>query len=115
MVKPLLTDRPIKMTVSIPESVHHKVHLLLLDPVRARTKYGKMSGLVARLLKEWLDEQSKEYQDGIGGTTSGPENESVERGGSPSGRVLHSSIRPSSGSPDSSAEREENEETFDLA
>jgi len=114
MVKPLLKDRPMKMTVSIPESVHHAIHLLLLDPVRGRAKYGKVSGLVTQLLTEWLNEQRKEYRDGIERTVSGSENEGIEGRGSPERRVFHGSIRPAPDSPNSGAEREEDEDAFEF-
>jgi len=93
MVKPLHTDRPKKVTVSLPESLHQQVHLLLLDPLHARTRYGTLSGLMTTLLRDWIDKQRKENTDGRSSATSGSEGESPTGGGRSLGRVLDGSER----------------------
>ena len=110
MVKPLLTDRPRKVTLSLPTSVFNQVHLLLLDPLRARTRYGELSGLVTSLLYKWLEDQRKEASDdGISGKITGSERESLERGGGTIGRVQDSDDRPETESPNSGSENSKNE------
>lgn len=44
------------LNVRIPVSVMHRVKAKLRDPVYDRTRYGAMSGLVTRLLMNWLEE-----------------------------------------------------------
>ena len=113
MVKPLLTDRPTKVTVSIPESVFNQVHLVLLDPLRARTKYGTMSRLVTTLFREWLDEKRKDASDdGISATVTGLESESLEGGRRTIGRVRDGTDSPETDSPNRSAESGKGEDSL---
>jgi len=113
MAKPLLTDRPKKVTVSIPESVFSKVHLLVLDPLRARTRYGTLSGLITSLLRKWLEEQRKEASDdGISGKITGSEGEGLEGGGSIIGRVRDGTDSAETETPDRSAESGKDEEAL---
>ena len=115
MVKPLLTDRPKKVTVSIPESVFNQVHLLLLDPTRARTRYGTMSGLVTALFREWLDGKRKEASDdGISTTVTGLENESPEGGRRTIGRVRDGTDSPETEPPDRSSESGKDKEALEF-
>ena len=95
MPKALFTDRPKKITISLPMSLYTQIHLLVLDPMRGRSRYGKMSGLIVQLLREWLEEQRKEPEDGSGGTVSERSGEDQEGRGSQFGRVLSSPSSPS--------------------
>ncbi len=56
MARPKKTDRPRKITVSVPASVMAKVELKLLDPLRGRARYGALSGLMTDLLRGWIEE-----------------------------------------------------------
>ena len=115
MAKPHLVDRPKKVKVSIPESVFNQVHLLLLDPLRARTRYGSMSKLMTNLMRTWLDDQRKEKPDGLGSTAAGPEIEGLEEGRSLGGRVQHGDDGPPTDPADRSAEGGKGEEALDIA
>jgi len=113
MSRPLLTDRPKKVTLSLPTSVFNQVHLLLLDPLRARTKYGELSGLVTSLLYKWLEDQRKEASDvGTSGKITGSEREGLERGGRTIGRVQDGADRPETESPNSGSESSKDEEAL---
>ncbi|HSW65379.1 MAG TPA: hypothetical protein VLH56_19030 [Dissulfurispiraceae bacterium] len=48
----------VALTVYIPISISAQVDLLLVDPMRKRTAYGKKSALVTMLLRRWVAEQS---------------------------------------------------------
>ena len=56
MARPKKTDRPVKITVSVPESVMTRVQLKLFDPLRGRARYGALSGLMTDLLRDWVEE-----------------------------------------------------------
>lgn len=43
--------------IRIREDIMATVDLLLLDPMRAKVKYGKRSDLIEDLLRQWIDEQ----------------------------------------------------------
>jgi hypothetical protein len=45
------------ITARLPEQLFVDVKLLLADPVTGRVRYGAMSKLVERLLREWVDQQ----------------------------------------------------------
>jgi len=115
MTRPLLTDRPKKVTLSLPTSVFNQVHLLLLDPLRARTRYGKLSGLVTSLLYKWLEDQRKEASDdGSLRKITGPESEGSEERGRVIGRVRNGTDGTEAESPDSSSENNKDEETLEF-
>lgn len=52
------------ITIRIPQPLFIEVKTLLLDPKSGRTKYGAMSSLVERLLREWLRDV-RDGQDNI--------------------------------------------------
>ena len=52
-------DPPRHINVGIPESLFTKVKILLLDPKTGRVKYRAMSGLMTRLLSEWVEERTR--------------------------------------------------------
>ena len=56
----VLLDQPIYKRISIPKSIVKDVEHILHDPLRGTVKYGAFGKLVARLLKQWVDEQKKE-------------------------------------------------------
>lgn len=114
-MKPYLIDRPKKVTVSIPTSLHRKIHLLLLDPVRARTGYGNMSNLMTMLLNEWLKEQVEEFSDGSSNATSRLEGEGTEGRGITIGRIRDGDNSNQTDPPDSSPEEgSEGEKALDF-
>ncbi len=116
MPKKHFTDRPVKFQASIPESLHNQIHLLLLDPLRARTRYGAFSKLITKLLYDWLREQRKEISDGSTGTTSGASNESPPGGGGEPGSIRDDNLLPSSEQTSRSDEwKEEVDESFDAS
>jgi metal-responsive CopG/Arc/MetJ family transcriptional regulator len=55
-----LTDPPKRTTINLPESLLARVELHLFDPVRVRRKYGGLSNLIARLLREELERVAEE-------------------------------------------------------
>ena len=115
MVKPFLTDRPKKVTITLPESVFNQVHLLLLDPVRARTKYGALSSLATSLFRNWLEKQRKEASDDrIPGAIAGSERESPSGRGRSIGRVSDGVDGLATKTPNRSA-NEEDEEALNIA
>lgn len=54
----LKADRPSEWKLSLPSSITAPVELILSDPLTGRPKHGARARLVAKLLKEWLEEQS---------------------------------------------------------
>lgn len=52
-------DRPAKVTINLPQSLYNQLVILFLDPMTKRAKYGALSNLATRLLKEWLDDQQR--------------------------------------------------------
>lgn len=54
--KPANKEKGAPLALRIPESLLIEVKTLLLDPKTGRVKYGAMSSLVERLLREWIRE-----------------------------------------------------------
>ena len=57
-------EPPVKIGIVLPAPLARQIKLILLDPAKGRTQYGKLSGLIQRLLKEWLAEQRKAVKQG---------------------------------------------------
>jgi len=57
------------IAVRVDTEVLDKIRILLKDPVRGKTRYGGMSGLVNRLLLNWVIKQL-EKQGKQGGESS---------------------------------------------
>lgn len=55
----LHVDRPVDWKISIPTSVTAPVSLLLSDPLTGVPRHGARSKLITRLLREWVEEQTK--------------------------------------------------------
>lgn len=55
MPRPLKTDRPIKVTISLPESLYTRLMLHLMSDVEGRVPHGAVSGFFERLAREALD------------------------------------------------------------
>ena len=51
-----------RKTIHIDENLAARVDLLLLEPSRARPKFGAWSKLCERLLREWVNEQVIQHQ-----------------------------------------------------
>lgn len=45
------------MNVWVPKPILTQVRVLLLDPLTAKVGYRALSGLITKLLTEWLEEQ----------------------------------------------------------
>ncbi len=54
------SDRPIKLTISLPETVLGEIQLSLYSSVSQRIPYGAISELFTQLAREWLLERKKE-------------------------------------------------------
>lgn len=57
------TDPPVRVEITVPQTVIAKLDLLLSDPLTARTKYGARSRLITRLIREWLLTKQKETKE----------------------------------------------------
>lgn len=55
-------DKPIVVSVSLPASLVAKLRIILYDPIRKRTRYGALSGLVASLLEEWVKSKAGKHE-----------------------------------------------------
>ena len=55
-----LADPPVRKELSLPSSLVAQLELRMYDPSTMRVKYGGFSGLVERLLREFL---AKEQQN----------------------------------------------------
>jgi hypothetical protein len=70
--KPARLDRPIKVTINIPESVYSRFQLALWSELEGRVPYGKLSEVVSDLIVRWLDGESLDLRPfGIYGTVFG--------------------------------------------
>lgn len=47
----------IATTVRLPESVYYEARALLTDPRTGELRYDSWAPLIARLLREWVDQQ----------------------------------------------------------
>lgn len=57
-------DRPVEVSVNLPETLIAKVSLLLFDPIRGTRKHGALSALITGLLKDWVSRQGgKDSED----------------------------------------------------
>ena len=54
MPMPLKVDRPLRLEVRIPTSVHTKVLSELHSEIEGRVPHGELSKLVTYLMSEWL-------------------------------------------------------------
>lgn len=61
--KKAFIDTPEKKRLSLPRSLCEAVDRELEDPFKQKPKYGGWSGLVAALLRRWLDEQRRTGSD----------------------------------------------------
>ncbi len=59
MPRPKDVTPKLKRTVYIDADVVGAVEIKLYDPVRKRISYGKWSGLITKLLQNWLEEEKK--------------------------------------------------------
>lgn len=57
MPRPKRVDRPVRRHIQIPESVIAEVEILLFSELEGRVPHGAWSGLVDRLLRDWLKGQ----------------------------------------------------------
>jgi hypothetical protein len=53
--RPLQVDRPIRIHILLPESLHNRTQLVLFSELDGRVPYGAMSNLVKELIRDWLD------------------------------------------------------------
>jgi hypothetical protein len=49
--------------ITVDASVLMEVRLLLLDPTTSRVRFGAMSGLINKLLSDWVKKQKKDSND----------------------------------------------------
>lgn len=54
MPRPKKIDRPVRIDVNIPSSIHARVQLELYSQLEGRVPYGATSNLVTELLTDWL-------------------------------------------------------------
>lgn len=55
MARPKKIDRPERLVINIPASIHARVQLELYSQLEGRVPYGATSDLVSQLLTQWLD------------------------------------------------------------
>lgn len=59
MPRPPRPEPYVRRHLTLPADIDGEVELRLYSPLEARVPYGAYANLVARLLKEWLEEQRK--------------------------------------------------------
>ena len=59
MAKPKAPNETEQLNVRIPTVIMTKVRILLTNPITGKIAYSRLSQLVTRFLKEWLEEQEK--------------------------------------------------------
>ncbi len=57
------TSPPTRIVICLPETLKAEVDLLLFDPVRGKRQYGAFSGLVSKLLRDWIKREQEETND----------------------------------------------------
>lgn len=62
MPRPANVDRPVEKNISIPESLHTRVELLLFSEIEGRVPHGAWSRLVQGLLRAHLESLGKGEQ-----------------------------------------------------
>ena len=61
MAKPPKIDRPIKKTISLPESLVGRVEIELFSDAQGRVPMGAWQTLLTELLTDWLHNQGIQY------------------------------------------------------
>jgi len=64
MPRPLLSDRPIKLKVSLPQSVYTKLMLYLYSPLEGTVPHGAVS--------KFFEDRTREFLDRLPPPTQGP-------------------------------------------
>lgn len=57
MPRPSKVDRPCRLTTVLPESVYAPMQLELYSEVEGRVPHGRISELLTRLVKDWLEKE----------------------------------------------------------
>jgi len=60
VVKPTRTDRPVKIRVSLPQSLLLEVEAYLWDAAILKPAYASRSRLIEQLLRDWLEQKKGE-------------------------------------------------------
>lgn len=54
MARPPRVDRPVRVEVQLPQSVHSKLQIELYSEVEGRVPHGAFSNLMKELVSAWL-------------------------------------------------------------
>lgn len=57
MPRPRLADRPIRLEIKIPESLHARIQLALYSPAEQRVPHGAWSALIKTLLTKAFNQR----------------------------------------------------------
>lgn len=56
-----LNEPTVKIGVYLPKRLADRLDMLLVDPIRFRTRYGSKSELITKLVKEFFDHADRQH------------------------------------------------------
>lgn len=68
--RPPNAEATVEWKISVPLSIANKVTLILADPLSGSVRYGSRSKLIELLLRNWLNELTRDAQQSAEGDTS---------------------------------------------
>lgn len=63
MARPKNAIPKTRVTVYLPEPLHTKVSLLMMNPLTGEIRYGALGALFETLLRKWVEEQQQATQE----------------------------------------------------
>lgn len=54
-------DAPVRLHITLPQSLLARLELILHDPIRNKARYGERSAIIEGLVREWIEEREKEF------------------------------------------------------
>lgn len=63
MSRPRRPDAPVRLHITLPQSLFARLELILHDPIRNKARYGERSALIESLVRDWVEEHEKEPEN----------------------------------------------------